>query len=246
MLKFSRVALATSLSLCALSAMAADPVADNAWHGAVSVGGAAASGNTMSSNLALNADGSKTTAQDKISLYGLTNYNRTKIAGSTTTTANLLRLGGRYDYNLSAQMFAFGGGEYETNKAAGLASRQNVNAGVGYRLYRTADASLDVFGGVGVSSFKFSNGLSKSGAELMFGEEGTYKLSATSALKERLVFYPGSNGLGQRATFDAGLSTAIAGAWTLNVGASVRYASVVPVGVKTTDTLLTVGFGYKY
>lgn len=234
---------------CVLSAslaLAAGPAADGQWHGALSAGGAAASGNTISQSLALNADASKATAQDKISLYGLSNYNRSQISGVNTTTSNLLRLGGRYDYNLSDTVFAFGGGEYETNKAGGLKSRDNANVGVGYRVYRSADASVDVFGGVGYTDVKYTNGLHRNGAEAIVGEEGSYKLSPTTSFKQRLVYYPGGHGLGRRATFDAGLATAISGAWTLNLGLSSRYVSSVPVGVKNTDTLLTMGFGYKY
>lgn len=234
---------------CVLSAslaLAAGPAADGQWHGALSAGGAAASGNTISQSLALNADASKATAQDKISLYGLSNYNRSQISGVNTTTSNLLRLGGRYDYNLSDTVFAFGGGEYETNKAGGLKSRDNANVGVGYRVYRSADASVDVFGGVGYTDVKYTNGLHRNGVEAIVGEEGSYKLSPTTSFKQRLVYYPGGHGLGRRATFDAGLATAISGAWTLNLGLSSRYVSSVPVGVKNTDTLLTMGFGYKY
>ncbi len=234
---------------CVLSAslaLAAGPAADGQWHGALSAGGSAASGNTISQSLALSADASKATAQDKISLYGLSNYNRSQISGVNTTTSNLLRLGGRYDYNLSDTVFAFGGGEYETNKAGGLKSRDNANVGVGYRVYRSADASVDVFGGVGYTDVKYTNGLHRNGAEAIVGEEGSYKLSPTTSFKQRLVYYPGGHGLGRRATFDAGLATAISGAWTLNLGLSSRYGSSVPVGVKNTDTLLTMGFGYKY
>ena len=72
------------------------------------------------------------------------------------------------------------------------------------------------------------------------------KLGSSSAFKQRLVFYPGHNNLGNRATLDAMLSTAIVGAWTLNVGGSARYNSKVPAGFKKTESLLTVGFGYKY
>jgi putative salt-induced outer membrane protein len=232
--------------VCASIASAAGPVADGQWHGALSAGGAAASGNTTSQSLALSADGSKATVQDKISLYGLSNHNRSQVNGLNTTTSNLLRLGGRYDFNLSDRVFAFGGGEYETHKAAGLKSRENANVGVGYRAVRSADASVDVFGGVGYSNIHYTSGLSRDGAELILGEEGNYKISPTTTFKQRLVFYPGSNGLGRRATFDAGLATAISGAWTLNLGLSARYLSAVPVGVKNTDTLLTMGFGYKY
>lgn len=219
---------------------------DNQWHGGATVGAALASGNTSSQVLNGAADAAKATAADKITVYGAANYAKSKTAGVTNTTANLLRLGGRYDRNLNEQLFAFGGGEVETNKAAGLQSRAGVNAGVGYKLVRTAETTWDLFGGLGFDDVKFTSGKHASGVTALLGEESSHKLSATTTAKQRMVLYPGSGDLGNRATFDAGLATAIAGGWTMNTGLAVRYADKVPAGVKSTDTLLTFGFGYKY
>jgi hypothetical protein len=81
---------------------------------------------------------------------------------------------------------------------------------------------------------------------LLFGEESSHKLGASTTVKQRFVFRPGQNELGNFATFIAGLATTITGSWTLNLGLNVQYASDVPPGVKTTDMLLTAGFGYKF
>jgi putative salt-induced outer membrane protein len=219
---------------------------DGQWHGGANIGAAFASGNASSQVVAGAADAAKATAADKISLYGAANYASNKAAGVSTTTANLLRLGGRYDYNLSATTFVFGGLESETNKAAGLKSRDSVNAGLGYKLVRTAETTWDLFGGVGYDDVRFTGGVHQSGAAFLLGEESTHKLSATTSAKQRLAVYPGTGALGNRVTFDAGLATAITGGWTLNTGLTARYASKVPAGVKSTDTLLTFGFGYKF
>lgn len=231
----------SALALAAAGAMAQDKP-DGLWHGGVSIGGAVASGNTDSKTLAANADAARATAQDKITLYGVANYGRS--AG--VTTANLLRLGGRYDWNLSDKLFAFGGAETETNKAGGVKSRYALNGGIGYKLVRTPVTSWDVFAGVGYSDTSFTDGSSRNGAELLLGEESSHKLSDTTTVKQRLVVYPGSSDVGTRATFDAGLATAISGGWTLNTGLAYRYASKVAAGMKKSDTLLTFGFGYKF
>lgn len=232
--------------LAAAFAAQAQTAPDNQWHGGANVGAAFASGNTSSQVVSAGADAALATAQDKTSLYGVANYAKAKVNGVDTTTANLLRLGGRYDRNLSEQLFAFGGGEVETNKAAGLKNRVGLNAGVGYKLVRTSETSWDVFGGLGYEDVEYTSGVSRNGVTALLGEESTHKLSATTTAKQRLVLYPGSGDLGSRATFDAGLATAITGGWTLNTGLAVRWAQKVPAGVKTTDTLLTVGFGYKF
>ena len=239
------LALAALLALASQAAPAQD-TPDGHWHGGLSVSGALASGNSSSRTLAANADASVATAQDKISLYGIANYGRNKVDGVDTTTADLLRIGGRYDFNLGPQWFAFGGAEGETNKAGGVRDRYNLNGGVGYHLLKNDTDSWDVFGGVGYTDTRFTDGSQANGVQVLFGEESSHKLSETTSLKQRFVYYPDGGELGDRATFDAGLATRIAGGWTLNAGLSSRYADRVPVGTKKTDNLLTVGFGYKF
>lgn len=241
------LALNTLGALALLSQAAlAQNTPDGRWHGGLSVSGAMASGNSSSRTLAANADANVATAEDKLSLYGIANYGRNKVEGVDTTTADLLRLGGRYDFNLGPQWFAFGGAEGETDKAGGVEHRYNLNGGAGYHLVKDDSTSWDLFSGVGYTGSRLTDGSTADGAQVLFGEESSHKLSETTTLKQHLVFYPGGGELGHRATFDASLATQISGGWTLNAGLSSRYASRVPEGTKKTDNLLTVGFGYKF
>ena len=228
------------------AAHAADAAPDQAWHGNVAIGGAFASGNTNSKVLTGTADATRTTAADKISLHGNVNYGRSKVDGVETTSADQVRAGGRYDYNLSDAMFVFGGVDGETNKAAGLDSRFNLDTGLGYKVIHDATTTFDVFGGLGWSQAKFTDGTTGKGATALLGEESTHKLSESTTFKQRVEFHPGASDIGNLATLDAGLATAISGSWTLNTGLTVHYASKVPEGLKKTDSLLTVGFGYKF
>lgn len=234
-----------ALTLASQAALAQN-TPDGRWHGGLSLSGAFSSGNSSSRTLAANADASLATEQDKISLYGIANYGRNKVDGVDTTTADLLRLGGRYDFNLSTQWFSFAGAEGETNKAGGVRDRYNLNGGVGYHVVKNDTNSWDVFGGLGYTDTRFTDGSKANGAQVLLGEESSHKLSETTTLKQRLVYYPDGDELGDRATFDAGLATTISGGWTLNAGLSSRYAGRVPAGTKKTDNLLTVGFGYKF
>jgi putative salt-induced outer membrane protein YdiY len=79
----------------------------------------------------LAADAAKATAIDRISLSSLVNYGRTQINGVDTTTADQAWLRGRYDYNLSEKVFAFGGAGAETNRSAGTESRYSLTTGLG-------------------------------------------------------------------------------------------------------------------
>ena len=236
---------AVALTLASQATQAQD-TPDGKWHGGLSVSGAMASGNSSSRTLAANADASVATAEDKLSLFGIANYGRNKVEGVDTTTADLLRLGGRYDFNLGPQWFSFGGADGETNKAGGVRDRYSLNGGVGYHLVKDDATNWDIFSGLGYTATRLTDGSSANGAQVLFGEESSHKVSETTTLKQRLVYYPGGGDLGHRATFDAGLATQIIAGWTLNAGLASRYTSRVPVGTKKTDNLLTVGFGYKF
>ncbi len=244
-LTLTNTLLAASLAI-ASSLAHAQAKTDGLWHGAIVLGGAFASGNSSARTLTGTADASRATSADKISLFGNVNYGRNKVAGVDTTTADQLRAGGRYDYNLSDTAYVFGGVDGETNKVAGLDSRYNLTGGLGYKVIRTETTTFDVFGGLGYSSAKYTNGSSGKGATALLGEESTHKLNESTSFKQRFEFHPGAKNIGNLATLDAGLATAITGGWTLNTGLAVRYASKVPAALKSTDSLLTVGFGYKF
>ncbi|TXI15525.1 MAG: DUF481 domain-containing protein [Roseateles sp.] len=241
-----------SFALTAAALLLASPLAgaqtdkDGLWHGGLSLGGALSSGNNDSLTLSANADLTRATELDKLNLYGVGNYGRSRVNGVTATTADLLRLGGRYDDNFDRDWFGFGGLEGETNKSGGVQSRYNLNAGLGYHLLRSDAHSLDLFGGLGYNNTRYTDDSRRDGAQALLGEESSHKLSETSTVKQRLVYYPDSSGLGTRVTLDASLATQIAGSWTLNTGLSSHYSSRVPEGTRRTENLLTVGFGYKF
>ena len=221
---------------------------DGQWHGSMAAGLSFATGNTKSTSISANGDGSVETAADKISAYGmLLNASSDNAAGASTKTADLFRVGGRYDYNLSPVLYAFGGLEFEKDGVQGLDLRSSINAGIGYKVIRDTDTTFDVFAGVGYTANNYKVGNDVNGSTALLGEESTHKLSATSTFKQRLVLYPAvSSDLGNRATWDATLSTALAGNLTLNVTYGLRYASKVPAGVNSSDSLLLVGVGYKF
>jgi putative salt-induced outer membrane protein len=240
----SMISLALASACAALAAEPPKP--DNRWHGNIVLSGTAASGNASSITLSATADAVKASTIDKINLSALVNYGRSETNDLSTTTADQAWARGRYDYNLTSSVFAFGGAEAETNEVGGLSSRYGLNGGLGYKLIQTEATSFDVFAGVGYGGVDYTDGRSASGFELLFGEESSHKLGASTTVKQRFVFRPGQNELGNFATFIAGLATTITGSWTLNLGLNVQYASDVPPGVKTTDMLLTAGFGYKF
>ncbi len=218
---------------------------DSLWHGNISLGGTATAGNSKTSVLNTQGTADKVSLIDKLSLRGTLNYGRAEVNGINQTTANLALGTGRYDHNLTPAVFAFGGLELETNRAANTARRATGTVGLGYHLLRDDRNTWDLFGGVGHTYLKANDGAETSGPQGLVGEESSHKLGDNSTFKQRLSLQPSSE-VGDRATFDTGLSTAILGGWTLNTNLAVRYFSKVAPGTLKADTLWTVGFGYKY
>lgn len=241
--------LAVNLSIFTSSYAQTAP--DNLWHGNVAVGGAATSGNSSTQTFNLNADGARATVDDKISLRALVNYGNSTVNGIKTRNAELYRVGGRYDYNVSTEVFLFGGAEFENNRIQNIQTRYLLNGGAGYKVIRSEATTWDVFAGVGYSDTQYYRTIppslsGRSGAEVLFGEESTHKLGTSSVFKQRWVVYPGFGDLGVTSKLDLSLATAIVGNWTLNVAVALDYNSKPSNGFKTTNSLLSFGFGYKY
>jgi len=246
---------ASFAALCLAAAAAAQAQAtvknDGQFRAAIGLGASLASGNTKATNLSLNADAVRATDQNKLSLYGNMQYARS----SNQTTADQLRLGGRYDHNLSADLFAFGGLDFERNKFANLNLRTQLSGGLGWHVIKSPATTFDVFGGLGYVSDKYKTAMVIDGSSrdtygytsLLLGEESTHKLSDTTGFKQRLTLVPNLKNRGEfRANWDAGLAVAMSKSLNLNVGLGLAHNSEPGPGRKTTDTLLTTGVSVKF
>lgn len=244
--KFFLRPAAVAVLLAASSIASAQDKPDGQFHGTGTLGAAFSSGAVNTTTISAGFDTARKTADDKLSFYGLAARGSTKVLGLTAVTSDLYRLGGRYDKDLSKQVFGFISGELEKNGVTNLDLRAAGYVGAGYHVIATPVTTFDVFAGVGYNHFKYKGAGSDGAVELMFGEESAHKLSETTTFKQRLAIFPSTDtDFGYRAQFDAGLGVAMSSALSLNVGLTARYANKVFVAKKT-ETLLTVGVGYKF
>ncbi|TAG48976.1 MAG: DUF481 domain-containing protein [Betaproteobacteria bacterium] len=241
------LSLATAVAVLSISAVAtAQDKPDGQFHGTASLGAAFSSGAVSNTTLSATFDTARKTTSDKLSFYGLAARGTTKVSGISATTSDLYRLGGRYDRDLNKQLFAYVSGDLEKNGVTLLDLRAAAYVGLGYHVIATPVTTFDVFGGVGYNHYKYKGLGSDGAAELMLGEESAHKLSDTTTFKQKLVVYPSfDSDLGYRATWDATVGVAMGGGWNMNLGAGIKYANKVYVAKKT-ESLLTVGFGYKF
>ena len=245
------IALALGIGGPGAALAQATVVPDGQWRASLGLGASASSGNTEASTFSLVGDAVRATDQDKVSLYGNAQYARSE----GETTGEQIRLGGRYDWNLSPEYFAFGGLDFERNKFANLQLRSQLGAGLGLHLIKGPATTWDVFGGLAYTSDRFIDPMvvddqmrsSYGYTSMLLGEESTHKFGESTTAKQRLVVYPNLRNRGEyRTTWDAGAAVAMSKTLNLTVGFTFAYNSEPGEGRKSTDTLLTAGVSVKF
>lgn len=248
------VAACAALAQPASAQLVAKP--DGQWRGLAGLSFTSVSGNATNSSLGLNADAVRQTEQDKITLYGQALRAEARIAGQTARTSDLLRFGGRYDWNLSDRVFAFGSGGYDRDRVARLENRWTAGGGLGYKVLTGPDHTFDVFGGLNGRADSYAGpGVVIDGSlrtrysvvEMQLGEESSHKLTETTSVRQRFVLYPNLDLLGEyRAVFDAGLVVSMTDRMKLTVSVLNRYDSLSEAPIRKNDLTFFTGVSYAF
>ncbi len=243
--------IVTLTLLCAGAAQAQTTLKmDGVWRGSVGAGASVSSGNSKSTSVNFSGEMVRLSKADKTRVYATSLYGK----NNGVESANLIRAGGRYDYDFTPTVFGFGGIDLERDKIANLKFRVAPGVGLGYHLIKTDATTFDVFAGVGYVKDTFYRPVLVGGsvrdsygrAELLVGEESTHKLSESTSFRQRLVVYPNLDDRGEyRAVFDSGLAVAMSSRLSLTLGLVSRYNSDPGPGVKKTDTLFVTGIAAK-
>jgi putative salt-induced outer membrane protein YdiY len=213
-----------------------------AWSGFVDTGLSLSRGNSDTSTFSLGASADRTTERDKVTVYAASLLAKNRTAGVSLTTAKAARGGIRYDFNLSKRVFAFGFTDLEYDRFQLLDLRNVLGGGLGYHAIKTDATTLDLFGGGSFNQEFFSTGLTRRVAEVLVGDDLSYKFSGNVALAEKLVLYPNLSDLGQfRGQFDTALLTKLNKWLGWQITLSDRYLSNPLPGIKKNDLLLTTG-----
>lgn len=251
------------LALAAACAALAHPVSaqlvakpDGEWRGLAGLSFTSVSGNADNSSLGINVDAVRQTEQDKITLHGQALRAEARVAGQTAKTSDLLRFGGKYDWNLSERVFAFGAGGYERDRIARLENRWTVGGGLGYKITTGPDHTFDVFGGLNARSDSYTGaGVVIDGrqrtryavVEMQLGEESAHKLTETTSVRQRFVLYPNLDLPGEyRAVFDAGLVVSMTDRLKLTVSVLNRYDSLAEAPIRKNDLTFFTGVSYAF
>ncbi len=225
------------------------PKPDGEWRGGIGLSAAAARGNTETTNLGLNADVVRQTTNDKVGFYLQDIFASSKnAAGESSVSAQIFRIGGKYDRDITGRLYAFGGIDFEHDKLAGVKQRILPQAGVGYHVIKSEPTTFDIFSGIAYNETRFYTDSTTREVEFLLGEESIHKVSESTAIRQRLAMYAPFNDLSDkyRVQFDAGLTTAIIGGWNLVVNYTLRHNNAPPAGRKKDDSLLFTGLQYAW
>jgi putative salt-induced outer membrane protein YdiY len=216
------------------------------WKGYVDFGYSLTTGNIDTSTTTLGANFARETRRDKTTLYAAYIKSKNDVGGVTSTTANAIRGGARYEINLTKRVFAFGFGDFEHNEVQLLDIRSVIGGGVGYNLIKNEKTDLQVFGGGSYNHESYSTGISRNAGELLVGQSLSHRISNRLTLNERFQLFPNLSDSGEyRLTFDAGVAAKIFSFLDWQLTVSDRYISNPVPGSQSNDLLLTTGLRFN-
>lgn len=217
------------------------------WAGYLDLGYAIARGNAKTDTLTTAFTASRPTRTDKTTVYFNQIYSTATINGKNGTTAEAVRGGLSYDHNLHPRLFASVFNEYEYDAFQNLDLRFALGGGLGLHLINRDRTKLDVLAGADYDREIFSNNLTRSSAELYWGNTLIHKISGATSLTQSFRMFNNLSDSGQyRFNFDLGTATIIKKWLTWQITASDRFLSNPDPGRQRNDLLLTTGLRVNF
>ena len=217
------------------------------WAGGANVSFALTRGNSETKNLGLAFTADRKTASDHIDLYANSVFSSNDAPGAVpATTAQSTQAGARYDRNFGARMFAFVGGDFQTDALQSLDLRSVFSGGLGFHAINTDRTTLDLLGGANYTRENYST-LQRDLIALNLGEELLRKIGAATVITQKLYIYPDLNETGEyRATFNFGTVTKLSKWLGWQNAFGDIYVTNPPAGKERNDVLLTTGLNISF
>jgi putative salt-induced outer membrane protein YdiY len=224
------------------------------WSGLLDTGLSETRGNSALLAFSLAAKAARVAPRDKLSLYATSVYATDNTTPPGRTTANAIEGGARFDYNLTPRFFVFALADFAFDEFQHLDLRSVLGGGVGLHVIKTTNTTFDVFAGANYDKENFSpnpplvlTSITRNAAEVLAGEELSWKLNSRMSFDERFTAFPNVSDLGQyRFQFDATASTKLKNWLSWQVTVSDRYLSNPLPGLKSNDELLSTGLRLSF
>jgi putative salt-induced outer membrane protein YdiY len=212
------------------------------WAGSVDAGIAGTGGNSETTTFNLGMNAARTTSRDKISVYLTSLYASNSTSGPKLVTAQATRGGFGYAFNITPRVYAFGTVDLEFDKFQKLDLRFVGGGGAGYHVAKSQRTMFDIFVGGDIDREYYSTGLDRSSAEVMVGDELTFKVSKRTSFHQKMTFFPNLTDSGQfRLNFDLSAVTNINKWLAWQATFSDRYLTNPLPGLKGNDVLYSTG-----
>lgn len=219
------------------------------WSGLFDTGLNLTRGNSALLAYNLSAKVARTVPRDKLTAYATAVYATDDTIPPGHTTAHAVLGGARLDYNLTPRFFVFGFADFAFDEFQHLDLRSVLGGGAGLHLIKTKDTTLDVFAGGDYSRESFSpnpplviTGVTRNNAEVVAGEELSWKANSRLAFNERFSFFPNLSETGEyRFQLDSSAATKLKNWLSWQITFSDRFLSNPLPGLKSNDALLSTG-----
>jgi Protein of unknown function, DUF481 len=217
------------------------------WVGYFDLGLSLTRGNARTNTLATSFSSARVTRTDKTTLYFNDISSSAKLNGIVAKTADAARGGIAYDHNLKSRMFVHLLNDYEYDQFQNLDLRFVAGGGLGFHARKTEHMLLDLSAGADYDRDKFGNHVTRSSAEVNWGDDLAYKIAGrTSFTQSFRMFNNVTRGGEYRVNFDAGSATTLRKWLSWQVTASDRLLSNPLPGRQRNDLLLTTGLRVNF
>jgi putative salt-induced outer membrane protein YdiY len=217
------------------------------WNGNFDIGFAAATGNAHTENLATAFTAGRATRTDKVTLYFNQIYGTARANNVTSTIANAVRGGWKYNRNLTSRIFLTGFNDYEHDRFQNLSIRFVAGGGAGVTAVKSERAQLDFDAGVDYQRENFIAAPNRNSAEFNFGDNLLFKVSKVTVVTQAARVFTNISDLGAyRANFDLGTTTVLKKWLGWHLTASDRFLSNPVQGRQRNDLLISTGFRLSF
>jgi len=220
------------------------------WTGDIAVGITSTHGNTKTEMISANANFSKRTEKDRMTLS--TDYAKGEQedpdTGEDVTIEDWWRVKGKYDYFLSKKLYAYVDGRYEKDAVANLDRRVIVGAGAGYQWIESEIMNFSSELGLASLYEKYDDGTdSNSDITMQVGYNFDRKLRKDIKFVHDLTYYPRIDKFSDYyLTTTAGVRADLTEKFFMTFKAILNYDRTPAVGAHRTDVKYFFGLGYRF
>lgn len=217
------------------------------WVGYFDLGLSLTRGNARTNTLATAFNAARVTRKDKATLYFNEISSSAKLNGVVVKTADAARGGLAYDHNLKPRLFVHVLNDYEYDQFQNLDLRFVAGAGLGFHAVKSERMLLDLSAGGDYEREKFGNRITRSSAEINWGDDLAYKLAGRTSLAQSFRMFDNLTRSGEyRMNFDLGAATTLRKWLSWQLTASDRFLSNPVGGRQRNDLLLTTGLRVNF